>query len=190
MIPASLAVEQLGNGSIEYVPRLLNRVVLETEVTLAFKKGRRLTLARDKESSMTHGTTSTQGGTTNPSTSSPLIGSDRVEGTAVYDRTGKHIGTIKRLVIDKVSGQVAYAVVSFGGFLGMGANEFPIPWRKLDYDTTLGGFRTDITEEQLRKAPTLNRLGDGGTGGDFDWSDRPREKQLYDYYGVEYYRPL
>ncbi|MDB5093632.1 MAG: photosystem reaction center subunit [Candidatus Eremiobacteraeota bacterium] len=139
---------------------------------------------------MTHGTTSTQGGTTNPSPSGPLIGSDRVEGTPVYDPGGKQIGTIKRLVIDKVSGKVAYAVMSFGGFLGIGANEFPIPWRKLDYDTNLGGFRTDITEEQLNKAPALNRVGNGGTGADFDWSDRPREQQLYDYYGVEYYWPM
>lgn len=68
----------------------------------------------------------------------------------------------------------------------MGANEYPIPWRKLDYDPNLGGFRTDITEDRLKNAPALNRLGDG-TSGDFDWSDRPREKQLYDYYGVTYY---
>jgi hypothetical protein len=136
---------------------------------------------------MTYGTTSAQAGTTNPSTSSLLIGSDRVEGTAVYDRAGKHIGTIKRLVIDKLSGQVAYAVMSFGGFLGLGANEYPIPWRKLDYDPNLGGFRTDITEGQLKNAPALNRLGEGATGGDLDWSDRSRERQLYDYYGVGYY---
>ena len=51
-----------------------------------------------------------------------LIGSDKVEGTAVYDAKGEHIGSIKRLMIDKRSGQVAYAVLSFGGFLGLGSD--------------------------------------------------------------------
>jgi hypothetical protein len=148
-------------------------------------------LAIAKEITMNQGTTSTRGGTTSPSTSSPLIGSDRVEGTAVFDPNGKQIGTVKRLIIEKVSGRVVYAVISFGGFLGLGAHEYPIPWRKLDYDMTLGGFRTDITEDQLKNAPTLNRLGSGGAGaGDFDWSDRSREKQLYDFYRVDYYWPV
>ena len=140
---------------------------------------------------MNASTMSTQGGTTNPSTSGPLIGSDRVEGTPVYDADGKHIGTIKRLIIDKASGNTAYAVMSFGGFLGMGANEYPVPWRKLNFDTNLGGFRTDITQDQLSRAPTLNRVGsgNGGGNGDFDWNDRSREEQIYDYYGVDYYWP-
>jgi hypothetical protein len=107
----------------------------------------------------------------------------------VYDAAGKRIGTVKRLVIDKLSGQVVYSVMSFGGFLGVGANEYPVPWRKLDYDTGLGGFRTDITEDQLQKAPALNRVGaaDGSADDDFDWSDRPGQQRLLDYYGVDYY---
>src|SRR5919112_656786 len=87
----------------------------------------------------------------------PLIESDRVEGTAVYDPQDNHLGSIKRLMIEKVSGKVAYAVMSFGGFLGMGEDEHTIPWSKLTYDTSLGGYRTDITEEQLRGAPTFYR---------------------------------
>src|SRR4051795_12547318 len=86
-------------------------------------------------------------------TGKPLIESDRVEGTTVYDPSGNNIGSIKRLMIDKVSGKVAYAVLSFGGFLGMGADEFTVPWAKLNYDTSLGGYRTDLTEAQLRGAP-------------------------------------
>jgi sporulation protein YlmC with PRC-barrel domain len=138
---------------------------------------------------MNQGTTPTQSRTTDPSPSGNLVGSDRVEGTAVYDPAGKRIGTIKRLVIDKVSGQIVYAVMAFGGFLGMGENEYPIPWRKLDYDPNLGGFRTDITKEQLSQAPALNRVGGNGAAADadFDWSDRPRQQQLLDYYGVDYY---
>jgi len=64
-------------------------------------------------------------------TGKPLIESDRVEGTYVYDPNGNNIGTIKRLMIEKISGKVAYAVMSFGGFLGMGADEHTIPWDKL-----------------------------------------------------------
>ena len=58
-----------------------------------------------------------------------LIASDKVEGTAVYDADGKRIGKIERLMIDKVTGKVAYAVMSFGGILGIGADHYPIPGR-------------------------------------------------------------
>jgi len=87
----------------------------------------------------------------------PLIESDHIEGTAVYDASGKRIGTVKRLVIEKVSGHVAYAVTSFGGFLGLGAEVHTVPWEQLHYDTDLGGYRTSITEDQLRKAPEFSR---------------------------------
>ena len=88
-------------------------------------------------------------------TGKPLIESDRVEGTYVYDPNGKHIGTIKRLMIGKINGKVAYALMSFGGILGIGAEEHTIPWDKLNYDTSLGGYRTEITADQLQGAPTL-----------------------------------
>jgi PRC-barrel domain len=68
-----------------------------------------------------------------------LIGSDKVEGTYVYDAHGQHIGSIERVMIEKRSGQVAYAVLSFGGFLGIGSDYYPIPWASLSYDTSLGG---------------------------------------------------
>ena len=58
-----------------------------------------------------------------------LIGSDKVEGTAVYGADQQKIGSVQRVMIDKVSGKVAYAVVSFGGFLGMGEEYFPMPWK-------------------------------------------------------------
>ena len=61
----------------------------------------------------------------------PLIASDRVEGTAVRRPNGDMIGHIERLMIDKVTGKVAYAVLSFGGFLGVGANLLPLPWGRL-----------------------------------------------------------
>ena len=64
-----------------------------------------------------------------------LIGSDKVEGTPVYGRDDNKIGTVQRVMLDKISGKVAYAVVSFGGFLGMGEDYFPMPWASLKYDT-------------------------------------------------------
>jgi sporulation protein YlmC with PRC-barrel domain len=97
--------------------------------------------------------------------SHPLIESDHVEGTAVYDANGKRLGTIKRLVIEKVSGHVVYAVTAFGGFLGLGAETHTIPWEQLHYDATLGGYKTSITENQLRNAPEFSRGDDARLSG-------------------------
>ncbi|MBX9930326.1 MAG: PRC-barrel domain-containing protein [Methylobacterium sp.] len=105
----------------------------------------------------------------------PLVESDRVEGTAVYNADQRPIGTIKRLVIEKVSGQVIYAVTSFGGLFGMGSEVHTIPWEQLHYDTTLHGFRTNITEEQLRNAPEFSR-GDKALLSRRDW------EELSEYY--------
>ena len=114
-------------------------------------------------------------------TGKPLIESDRVEGTTVYDRRGNKIGSIKRLMIEKVGGKVAYAVMSFGGFLGLGKEEYTIPWNKLDYDTSLGGYLSDITEQQVQGAPTFYR------DPAYEWSDRNRERELHDYWRAPYY---
>jgi hypothetical protein len=114
-------------------------------------------------------------------TGKPLIESDRVEGTTVLDPHGNSTGSIKRLMIEKISGKVAYAVVSFGGFLGIGEEEQTIPWSKLTYDTSLGAYRTDITEEQLRGAPSFSR------DREHDWSDRTCEQELHDYWRTPYY---
>jgi sporulation protein YlmC with PRC-barrel domain len=106
-----------------------------------------------------------------------LIDSDRVEGTEVFDPNAKHIGTIKRLVIDKISGRVVYTVASFGGFLGIGGDEFTIPWNKLSYDPALSGYQTDITEAQLKASPEFGR-----NAAD-DWDESVNEQALNDYYG-------
>ena len=82
-----------------------------------------------------------------------LIGSDKVEGTAVYGRDGNKIGSIERVMIDKTSGRVSYAVLGFGGFLGLGNDHYPLPWQSLEYDTRLGGYVTAVTESQLQGAP-------------------------------------
>ena len=100
-----------------------------------------------------------------PDPAHPLIESDRVEGTAVYDANGEQIGRIKRLVIEKASGHVAYAVTEFGGFLGLGAEAHTIPWPQLHYDTALGGYKTMITVDQLRNAPEFSRRDDALLSG-------------------------
>jgi PRC-barrel domain len=99
-----------------------------------------------------------------------LIGGDKVEGTTVYGGDDQKIGTVQRIMIDKVSGKVAYAVISFGGFLGMGEDYYPLPWANLKYDTNGGGYRVGVTESQLKGAPKFNR----NTG--WDWSDRNRDQ--------------
>jgi PRC-barrel domain len=107
-----------------------------------------------------------------------LIGSDKVEGTAVYGADDQKIGTIERVMIDKISGRVSYAVLSFGGFLGIGDDHYPLPWQSLKYDTALGGYRTGITLGQLEGAPRY------GNDNSWNWADTSRTRAVNDYYGV------
>jgi len=109
-----------------------------------------------------------------------LISSEDVEGTNVYDMKGSKIGDIDHLMIDKISGRVTYAVMSFGGFIGLGHSHYPIPWAALKYDPKLGGYVTGITERQLQDAPAFS---------DDSWSDRNWETQTYKHYNVAPYWP-
>ncbi|ACI53441.1 hypothetical protein GGI64_004463 [Rhizobium leguminosarum] len=108
-----------------------------------------------------------------------LIASDRVEGTRVYGADGRHIGSIERLIIGKLDGRVAYAVLSFGGFLGIGHDHYPLPWEKLNYDTQLDGYRIDLTKEQIEGAPSY-------ADDDDSWYN-DNGRRVYDYYGVPPY---
>jgi hypothetical protein len=83
-----------------------------------------------------------------------LIASNKVEGTAVYGRDGERLGSVYNFMVGKRSGQVAYAVMSFGGWLGMGERYHPLPWDALTYDTDLGGYVVGLTKERLRNAPS------------------------------------
>lgn len=107
-----------------------------------------------------------------------LIGSDKVEGTSVFGADDQKIGAIERVMIDKKSGRVSYAVLSFGGFLGIGDDHYPLPWQSLKYDTDLGGYRTGVTQQQLQSAPKY------GEAGDWNWADTARARSINDYYGV------
>ena len=108
-----------------------------------------------------------------------LIGSDKVEGTAVYGADQNKIGSIERVMIDKKSGRVSYAVLSFGGFLGIGDDHYPLPWSKLNYDESLGGYRVDVTKDQLEGAPKYDN--------DDDFWTQENGRRVYDYYGVAPY---
>ena len=109
-----------------------------------------------------------------------LVSSENVEGTNVYLATNSEkIGAINHLMIDKRSGRVAYAVMTFGGFLGLGENEYPVPWNALTYDTNLEGFVTRITADQLKSAPTLV--------AEHTWNDRAWETKLHQHYGTPTY---
>ncbi len=107
-----------------------------------------------------------------------LVSSEDVEGTTVYDKAGEKIGEVERLIIDKVSGRVHYAVVSFGGFMGLGHSHYPLPWDALSYDTSLDGFRTNVSEQQVRDAPEFS---------DDSWKDRNWERNIHTHYQVEPY---
>ena len=109
-----------------------------------------------------------------------LIASDKVEGTAVYGADQRKIGSLERVMIDKISGKVAYAVLSFGGFLGMGEDYYPVPWSTLKYDTSLGGYLINLTKDQLDNAPKFNE------SRGWNWN-RENDRQVYDYYRARPY---
>ena len=110
---------------------------------------------------------------------STLVSSNDVNGAEVYSTTsGEHVGEIDHLMIDKQSGRIAYAVMRFGGFLGIGEDHHPVPWGALSYSKDKGGFVTDITKEQLEGAPTRTE----------NWhSDRDWEHRFHDHYLLPYY---
>lgn len=109
---------------------------------------------------------------------SSLVSSSDVNGTEVYSRDGTHIGSVDHLMIDKQTGKVAYAVMGFGGFLGLGEDHHPIPWGKLTYDTAKEGFVTDITEAEVKGAPRRTETW---------YADRDWERRAHDHYGVPTY---
>ncbi|WP_235973878.1 PRC-barrel domain-containing protein [Parasphingopyxis marina] len=110
-----------------------------------------------------------------------LISSNRVEGTAVYGREDNHIGSVKELLIEKRGGQVQDVIVSVGGFLGLGSDLHSLPWSKLDYDVDLGGYKLDVTEEELKNAP---RFAENDAERPYD---RDYQTSVYEYWTVTPY---
>jgi sporulation protein YlmC with PRC-barrel domain len=108
-----------------------------------------------------------------------LIASNKVEGTAVYNRQGEKLGSVYNFMVDKRSGKVEYAVMSFGGFLGMGDTYHPLPWNVLTYDTSKGGYVVDLDKRMLQEAPSYKP-------GEEPPFDRAYDEQVYGYYRVPY----
>lgn len=109
-----------------------------------------------------------------------VISSERVEGTKVYNDTGDKLGSIDELIIDKRSGHVRYAVLEFGGFLGMGTDRYPLPWDMLKYDTSRDGYVVPLDKARLEGAPRY--ADDTPPAYDDDY-----RRSVHDYYGVTYY---
>jgi hypothetical protein len=123
-------------------------------------------------------TTGTTTGQPATEETSDLIASDKIEGTAVYNRNGERLGSVYNFMVNKRSGQVAYAVMSFGGFLGMGSGYHPLPWNELTYDTSRGGYVVDLTKEQLQGAPTYS-------GSEVPaWEDAAYRQRIDAYYSA------
>jgi sporulation protein YlmC with PRC-barrel domain len=97
-------------------------------------------------------------------TSGTLIAADKVKGTNVYNLAGDKLGNVDDIMIDKVSGRAIYAVMSFGGFLGMGENYYPLPWATLKYDAQKGGYVVNLDKKLLEGAPYYDR------NSDFEWT--------------------
>lgn len=110
-----------------------------------------------------------------------LISADKVEGTAVYNRSGERLGTVEDVMLDKISGKVAFAVMSFGGFLGIGERYHPLPWSSLNYDVQQGGYVVDVTRDQLEAAPSY------GLEENVDLNDDAYGRRVYDYYKAPYW---
>jgi sporulation protein YlmC with PRC-barrel domain len=110
---------------------------------------------------------------------SDFISSDKVEGTSVYNTEGDKLGTVDDLVIDKRTGQVRYAVLEFGGFLGMGTDRYPLPWKMLKYDTAQDGYVVPLNKQKLESAP---RYADG----DSPEYSLDYNQKVNNFYGVDW----
>ena len=112
---------------------------------------------------------------------STMIGSDRVEGTDVFGRNGDKIGTVRRILIEKRSGQARDVEIAVGSFLGMGGDLHSLPWEKFNYDTELGGYKLNDTEDELRDAPTYQEADNDKP------YDRDYQREVYSYWTVTPY---
>jgi sporulation protein YlmC with PRC-barrel domain len=113
----------------------------------------------------------------------PLIPAQRVNGADVFNQAKERIGKIEDIAIDKGTGKVAYAILSFGGFMGLGDKHQPLPWSVLEYDIDLGGYVVPITEEFLKLAPKLDVSELSG------WDDTQTREAFHTYYSAYGVRP-
>src|SRR3984885_9592376 len=111
-------------------------------------------------------------------TGGSLIAASKVNGTTVYNNAGEKLGSVYDVMIDKRSGKADYAIMSFGGFLGIGDSYHPLPWQTLTYDEGQGGYVVNIDRSRLEGAPSYT-----STHPD-RWADHNYGRQVNGYYGV------
>jgi sporulation protein YlmC with PRC-barrel domain len=107
-----------------------------------------------------------------------LISADKVKGTAVHNPEGESLGTIENIMIDKPSGKVAYAVLAFGGILGMGKDRRALPWEVLEYHTEQDAYVINVDTDRLRNGPAYS-------DADTNWEDPAWGQKVHDYYDVK-----
>jgi hypothetical protein len=110
--------------------------------------------------------------------SSKLIAAHKIQGTSVYSTALEKLGTVEDIMLDKAAGRIAYAVLRFGGFLGIGDHYYPLPWEKLTYNDELGGYVVDIDRDTLSGAPSYT---DAATAS---WDDEAWGADVYAHYGM------
>jgi hypothetical protein len=108
-----------------------------------------------------------------------LISSEKVEGAIVYNAAGEELGSIHHLMLNKTAGTVAHAIMSFGGFLGIGNQYHPLPWALLKYDTEKGGYVVNLDKSQLQGAPAYPAEDEP------IWDDPAYEARINDFWGTE-----
>ena len=106
------------------------------------------------------------------------IRATKVKGTDVYNADGERLGYIDDIVLSKRDGRAEYAIMSFGGFLGMGEQYHPLPWQSLSYDPQLGGYVVNLSREQLEGAPTYD------PDAEPDWNDPATGLRIRGYYDL------
>lgn len=119
-------------------------------------------------------------GTTTGRHNHSLISADRVEGSAVFTAQGDKLGHVEDVMLHKLSGKVAYAVVSCGGFLGLGEKYLPVPWSLLSYDAERKGYVLPADRRQLEGAPAFDT--EEMSADDAEWRDR-----VYSHYNAPAY---
>jgi sporulation protein YlmC with PRC-barrel domain len=110
-----------------------------------------------------------------------IMGADTLVGNDVYNHKNEDLGDIKEIMLDMRSGKVGYAVLSFGGFLGMGEKLFAVPWNALVLDTKNKRFVLNVEKDRLKNAPGFDKD---------QWpnmSDQSWAKEIHSYYGTEPY---
>ena len=108
------------------------------------------------------------------------ISASKVKGTSVYNTAGENIGSVEDIILDKTSNNIMFAVLGFGGFLGIGEKYHPVPWSALAYDENKGGYVVPYSKDVLKNGPAY-------AINDLTKQDGQIRDQSFSYYKVDRY---